>query len=178
MPHLYDIVLDTELSGEADGNRVEYMFHQLATSRKKLNLPTIIGEWGAFYSGGKELMGAAKLMTDGIDSLLFGDFYWSYYKEMGNQILFQKVLLRPYMQVATGQILKQTIQGNTFKIDWQEAKKSKSKNLIFLPYTKNLNIQGKAKYNKIDLENPGSSIIEIAPIKKSKKRHLTITWED
>ena len=60
---------------------------------------------------------------------------------MGNQILFQKVLLRPYMQVATGQILKQTIQRNTFKIDWQEAKKSRSKNLIFLPYTKNLNIQ-------------------------------------
>lgn len=97
---------------------------------------------------------------------------------MGNQILFQKVLLRPYMQVATGQILKQTIQGNTFKIDWQEAKKSKSKNLIFLPYTKNLNIQGKVKYNKIDLENSGSCILEIAPIKKSKKRQLTISWED
>ncbi|HNJ11372.1 MAG TPA: cellulase family glycosylhydrolase, partial [Chitinophagales bacterium] len=124
MSHLYDIVLDTELSGEADGNRVEYMFHQLATSREKLNLPTIVGEWGAFYSGSKELMGAAKLMTDGIDSLLFGDFYWSYYKEMGNQILFQKVLLRPYMQAATGKILKQTIQGNTFEISWQEAKKS------------------------------------------------------
>ena len=34
MPHLYDIVLDTELSGEADGNRVEYMFHQLANIKK------------------------------------------------------------------------------------------------------------------------------------------------
>lgn len=178
IPHLYDIVLDTELAGEADNDRVLYILKQISNTRKKTNLPTLIGEWGAFYSGGNELINAARLMTTGIDSLLLGDFYWSYSKEIGNQILFKKVLLRPYMQAATGKILQQTVKDNSFTVRWQDTGKSQSKDLIFLPYTKKLKIQGDIQYKKIPINNNGSCILAIQPAQNTNIRTLKISWEE
>ena len=84
-----------------------------------------------------------KLMTDGIDSLLFGDFIGVIYKEMAIRFYSKSFTSSIYAR-ATGQILKQTIQGNTFKIDCMEAKNLNSK-FNFLPYTKKLKYSGKGK---------------------------------
>lgn len=178
MPHFYDIVLDTEMAGKADNNRLLYMFYQLARSAEKLQLPMLIGEWGAFYTGGQEVMDAASMMVKGIDSLVIGDFYWDYFRGIENQIFFKRVLLRPYMQAATGKMIQQVVNKNSFTISWQDSKKSKSKNIVFLPNTKNLRIEGKAQYKKIKLNETGSCLLEISSSGKTIKRRLKIFWEE
>ena len=177
IPHFYDIVLDTDIAGEADANRLSYMFYQLVQSTKTLQLPTLIGEWGAFYNGGQEVLSAAKTMVNGIDSLIMGDFYWSYFKGMENLAYFQQVLQRPYMQAATGSILKQTVGKNFYTITWKENASVKAKNLIYIPNSKNIKIEGKAAYKKIPLNNMGACILEIKSLKKSEIRTLNISWD-
>ncbi|TXH20782.1 MAG: hypothetical protein E6Q95_05060 [Chitinophagaceae bacterium] len=177
MPHFYDIVLDTDMAGEADGNRLSYMFLQQENTSKRLGLPTLIGEWGAFYSGGNEVVNAAKTMVSGIDSILVGDFYWSYSKDLDQMVFFKKALQRPYLQAVSGKMLHQKVSENLFTASWQENSAVKAKNRIFLPHTKGLKIAGIPTYKLIPLDNNGASVMEFSVLPKAGKRNISISWD-
>ena len=177
MPHFYDIVLDSEQAGEADPGRLSFMFAQLRYTMQKLQLPTLIGEWGAFYGGDQRVVNAAAIMAAGIDALLAGDFYWDYFVGLENQAYFKEVLLRPYMQATAGKIIKQVAGKNSLLLTWQEDGISKADNLIFVPASKNLKITGKVKYTKLQLNNGGGCLLKIAPLKKTGTRTIKIYWK-
>jgi endoglycosylceramidase len=176
MPHFYDIVLDTKDAGKADSERLMFMFGQLQNSKSKLNLPLPIGEWGAFYGGDKEVVDAAKFMANGIDSLLFGDFYWDYFSGLEHQEYFKKVLLRPYMQAATGKIIEQKAGNNFLNIKLENDKRTRGNNIIFIPTIKMVTINNIAKYKQNLLNGGKGSILEISPDKKLKSQTIHINW--
>ncbi|MCO5292752.1 MAG: glycoside hydrolase family 5 protein [Chitinophagaceae bacterium] len=176
MPHFYDIVLDTKDAGKADSERLMFMFGQLQNSKSKLNLPLLIGEWGAFYGGDQEVVDAAKFMANGIDSFLFGDFYWDYFSGLEQQEYFKKVLLRPYMQAATGKIIEQKAGNNFLNIKLENDKRTRGNNIIFIPTTKKVIINNVAKYKQHLLNGGKGSILEISPDKKLKSQTIRINW--
>ncbi|MFT3903444.1 MAG: cellulase family glycosylhydrolase [Niabella sp.] len=177
MPHFYDIVLDTDQAGEADPDRLSYMFTQLRYTMQKLQLPTLIGEWGAFYGGDQHVIGAATIMAAGIDSLLTGDFYWDYFNGLENQAYFKEVLQRPYTQVAAGKIIKQVAGKKSLLLTWQEDGVIKADNIIFVPASKDLKIMGKARYSKLQLNNGGGCLLRIAPLRRPSTRTIKIYWK-
>ncbi|MGC4233066.1 MAG: cellulase family glycosylhydrolase [Niabella sp.] len=177
MPHFYDIVLDTDQAGEADAGRLSFMFKQLQKTRNKLKLPMLIGEWGAFYSGGPAVVNAAATMAEGIDSLLAGDFYWDYFSGLESEAYFQEVLQRGYMQAAAGKITKQVAGKNTLLVTWQEDGKIRASNLIYIPASRKLKITGKVKYNIFPLNDRSGSRLEIIPLGKRNTRTVKIYWE-
>lgn len=61
------------------------------------------------------LIGAAKIMAEGIDSRLIGDQYWSYFRGMQNQPYFKEALLRPYVSCAAGTLLAQHAGNKMFE---------------------------------------------------------------
>lgn len=137
----------------------------------------LIGEWGAFYSGGPAVVNAAATMAEGIDSLLAGDFYWDYFSGLESEAYFQEVLQRGYMQAAAGKITKQVAGKNTLMVTWQEDGKIRASNLIYIPASRKLKITGKVKYNIFPLNDRSGSRLEIIPLGKRNTRTVKIYWE-
>lgn len=177
MPHVYDIVLDTDQAGEADEGRLSFMFAGLSQMRKKLNLPMLIGEWGAFYSGGTQVVKAARLMTEKIDSLLAGDFYWDYFDGLESQAYFSEALQRPYMQAAAGTIIKQQVKKNGLSLTWQENGQTQAANLVYIPRSVKPSVKEKIIYRFIPLGGKAGGLLEIKPLGRPAMRTATITWK-
>lgn len=177
MPHLYDIVLDTDQAGEADAGRLSFMFAGLSQMRQKLELPLLIGEWGAFYSGGKQVVNAAKLMTAQIDSLLAGDFYWDYFDGLEHQAYFSEALLRPYMQAAAGTLVKQQVKKNGISLVWQENGQTKVPNLVYVPSALKPAVKENIPFRFIPLGGKTGGLLEIKPLGRPATRTATITWK-
>lgn len=175
MPHFYDIVLDTDQAGEADAQRLAFMLSQLRSTTERLHLPTLIGEWGAFYGGGDAVVDAATTMAMGIDSLLIGDFYWDYFPGLEDQAYFRKVLQRPYMQAVAGTLIRQQSTKNTLSLTWLEDKTAQGNNLIFVPDARRITVTG-ARYKRVRLSDT-AAILEIAPLPKGGRRSVTIRWK-
>lgn len=176
MPHFYDIVLDTDQAGEADAGRLTLILGQLHNTMQRLQLPTLIGEWGAFYGGGQGVVRAADIMASKIDSLLIGNFYWDYFAGLENQVYFQDVLFRPCAQAIAGELLAQEVTKNSIHLTWQEDGTIRSNTLIFVPHTHQLKVSG-AKYERVSLKG-GGAVLEIAPLKKKIVRTVAIEWGD
>ncbi len=66
-PHGYDLVTDSELAASPASERVDVIFEALFESGKEKTLPTIIGEWGAFYMGNNKYINPAKQIISHIE---------------------------------------------------------------------------------------------------------------
>ena len=175
MPHLYDIVLDTDLAGEADGNRLAIMFERMQQSAERLKMPYLIGEWGAFYGGNKEVLAAAKAMAEGIDKHSIGDYYWSYFRGINKLAYFQEVLQRPYLSCTAGKVLLQRNNSDGFEASWEEDESSTAATRIYLPNTINLQIEGvDKKHYKLFPLNQKAAWLEIPPLGEKSKRSIKI----
>lgn len=175
MPHFYDIVLDTDLAGEADAERLEIMFERMQSSAEKLKMPYLIGEWGAFYSGDNSLVGAAKIMTKGIDTRLIGDQYWSYFRGMQNQPYFIEALQRPYVSFTVGTLLEQRIENRVFEAVWHEDGNNQAPTEIYIPDRNNIEIEGleENQYHWTPLTEK-AAWLKIEPSARNEKRTVRI----
>lgn len=179
MPHFYDIVLDTDLAGKADNKRLSAMFDRLEQSAGRLQLPTIIGEWGAFYGGDTAVVDAARTMVAGIDRLLVGDMYWDYFRGMEQQAYFSQALQRPYVACTVGKLNQQHLSENEFSFRWEEDGSRRAETWVYLPTINDLRIMGldEAEYHLKPLVK-SAAWLAIKPLGKKTKRSITITWKN
>ena len=76
-PHGYDLVTDTDNIELTSNKRVELIFRRHGEKSRSLNMPMLVGEWGAFYEDSRAV-GPAKFAVSQFDQLGCGDTYWSY----------------------------------------------------------------------------------------------------
>jgi endoglycosylceramidase len=76
-PHSYDIVLDTPDAAQADSARIELIFAHHDEAARRLQMPVLIGEWGAFYDN-PACVAAARLFVRQLDAYHWSDTYWAY----------------------------------------------------------------------------------------------------
>ncbi len=79
-PHAYDFTVDTPLYQYANADRVKAFFNEMRRSQLRLNVPTIVGEWGG-CSNNKDTswFPHANELLDYFDSNGWGQLYWDYH---------------------------------------------------------------------------------------------------
>ncbi|MEW5980473.1 MAG: cellulase family glycosylhydrolase [Acidobacteriota bacterium] len=92
-PHGYDLVTDTSSIDLISNERVALIFGRHAEVATKLQMPMLVGEWGAYY-GNPAAREAARFTVQLFDRLGCGDIYWAYRAELNHSPL-RRALKRP-----------------------------------------------------------------------------------
>lgn len=120
-PHGYDLVTDSDYVHVANSRRVDFIFDNHAQTQNRLNMPMVIGEWGAY--GESHLAEQACLdVQKNFERLLCGDIYWCYlYPEMDQFSSFNGVC-RGFPAAVAGKILSYSYDRNhnRFEMEWDE----------------------------------------------------------
>lgn len=134
-PHGYDIVVDTAEVANASNERLELIFSRHAESGKRLNMPVLIGEWGAYYGGvGNEILPIAWFTARQFEKHLFSDTYWSFEPYVINAP-YLPVLSRAIPACIAGTLLsyENNPETNAFSCAWQEDPGITAPSRIYLP---------------------------------------------
>ena len=181
-PHGYDLVTDTKFVALPNFDRISFIFKRHYKTAQRLNMPTIVDEWGA-YGNYKNTLPAAQNVVQQFEKYLFSDTYWAFSKGMEKLDHFN-ALSRPIPLRLAGDLVSYShnINKKSFECKWQEDGKTNSPTLIYVPSwmslsKDNIQIQPEANY-KVHPISKGSDnlIIEIKPSKKSIVRNVIITY--
>jgi endoglycosylceramidase len=131
-PHGYDLVVDTEAYTNASSSRVKFLFDQAEATSKRLNMPMLVGEWGAF--GGKSPAFADQ--ADGIlrlfENYKCSNTYWAYSESIETYPYFQ-ILVRSYPKAIAGKLENYSNQpGKSFSCSWEEDGSVKGSSVFFI----------------------------------------------
>ncbi|MDD2762839.1 MAG: cellulase family glycosylhydrolase [Opitutaceae bacterium] len=132
-PHGYDLVTDTPEAAAASGGRVGLIFSRHGETAKRLRMPVIVGEWGAYY-GNPQALPAAQVVCRQLEALLCGDTYWALEPDFTRQAVFQ-ALCRPYPMRVTGTILEYRAdpEAKKFTCSWKEEAGVRGETQLFVP---------------------------------------------
>lgn len=163
-PHAYDLVTDTELAHTANDRRLEFIFERHEETRKRLNMPMLIGEWGAFYETNNTAHVSLYIQRL-IEAYLCSDTYWSYVPNMDQSLSFLGVQ-RGFPIAVAGKLLQYRYEHHvkTFQMKWDESPNIGAPTVIYLPDIRKLNIT----------LSPERSEYEIRPIDDSHSGYLEI----
>jgi endoglycosylceramidase len=133
-PHGYDIVVDTPDIANASEERVELIFRRHGETAKRLDMPMVVGEWGAYGGAGPEIVKPAWFVVRQFEKLLCGETYWLYGKNLTAASYFE-VLNRPIPAEIAGTLLAYEANPKTgaFTCSWKEDPKIAAPNRIYLP---------------------------------------------
>jgi endoglycosylceramidase len=133
-PHGYDIVVDTRDLALASNDRLALIFQRHAETGKRLDLPVLIGEWGAYGAAGPEILPTARFNVALFEEHLFSDTFWAYDRGL-NDAAYLGILQRPIPVRVNGSILAfQTDFGRgKFTCSWKEDPAVTLPTKIYLP---------------------------------------------
>ncbi len=134
-PHGYDIVVDTADIALASEERVELIFSRHGETARRLNMPMIVGEWGAYYGGaGTEVVPAAWFVVRQFEKLLCGDTYWLFGRYLYTSP-YLPALQRPIPQRIAGTLLAYHAdpEARTFTCTWKEDPGIVAPSRIYIP---------------------------------------------
>jgi endoglycosylceramidase len=132
-PHGYDLVTDTPDVDSPCNARVELIFQRHAETAKRLGMPMLAGEWGA-YGGSAKAEPAARFVAELFERIRCGDTYWAYGRNMANEPAFG-ALKRGLPHVVAGTLLEYHADADkgTFVCAWKEDGKASAPTRIYLP---------------------------------------------
>lgn len=179
-PHGYDLVTDTQDASDASFERLSFIYNRLQENADKLQMPVWLGEWGAFYRHGEEIVPVAQHAVGMIESNLFGNAYWSYDSKMDNLPYFKHALVRPYPAYTNGELLEYSFDRatNILTMTWQEAVGNAAPTQLFIPYLakgepmKKMEKRLNASIKRIANSNAGWLVIP--PLEGKQKRRLVV----
>ena len=166
--HGYDLVVDTDALSLGSNGRVELIFERIAETGKRLNVPVLIGEWGALHGKSPDLIPTADHLMSTFNKHGFSDTFWAYGAFL-NEAPFLDVLKKPYPVYTSGDLQDYEHKLNTgqFRCSWIESSKIKAPTKVFVP-----------DINKLDQEsivvNPGDGSIVIEGIDGSNAGYIII----
>jgi endoglycosylceramidase len=133
-PHGYDLVTDSDFVHAADSRRIDFIFDNHVQTRDRLDMPMLIGEWGAY--GESRLAEQACLdVQKNFERMLCGDVYWCYlYPDMDQFSSFNGVC-RGIPSVVAGTILSYHYERSSsfFEMEWDEDGSIDAPTRIYFP---------------------------------------------
>ena len=131
VPHAYDLVTDLPNSPMPTLDRIRLIMERLRSLSSRLNMPVILGEWGA-YPGDRRT--EAQFIVNELESWLAGDTYWIYSPDLGKAPHIP-MLNRPYPMAVTGKVSKYHFDPDTqvFTCEWEETMGVKEPSRFFIP---------------------------------------------
>ena len=133
-PHGYDIVVDTADIASASEERVELIFSRHGETARRLNMPMIVGEWGAYGGAGSEVVPAAWFVVRQFEKLLCSDTYWLFGRNLYTSP-YLHALQRPIPQRIAGTLLAYHAdpEAKTFTCTWKEDPAVVAPSRIYIP---------------------------------------------
>jgi endoglycosylceramidase len=131
--HAYDLVTDSDAVAEPSATRLSIMFERLAEHAAQMQLPAVVGEWGAYY-GNKQARAAAQLVVAEFERYRLGDLYWDYESGLRQKAYFDQ-LCRPYPQAVAGPLETWHFdqEARALHLVWQEAEAATGATRVYLP---------------------------------------------
>jgi len=132
-PHGYDLVVDTPSIAEADPGRVALIFGRHNETAQRLDMPMLVGEWGA-YGRNPNTLPATWDVVRQFEKLLCSDTYWAYEPGIETFPCFQ-ALKRPYPQRVSGTLDSYRYDPRTgvFECAWTEGDGMTAPSEFYLP---------------------------------------------
>ena len=175
-PHIYDLVIDTPyITTHSSEKRVKVILEHRRNTQERLNVPVIVGEWGAFSSHTK-IEKHCNFLLDYFDRFKWSWTYWAWEPEFSNTEA-SKLSARPYPVAVTGRLIsfRYDTVNNTFAMEWISKGTSKAPTVVCLPKEiswSNIEISPSSSYEIIEEE---AVYVKIKP-RHSGKHTLTIVW--
>lgn len=135
-PHGYDIVVDTPDRPRPSHERLDLIFNRHAKTARRMNIPILIGEWGAYGRISPEILPGARHLIGLMETHLMSDTYWEYGRYVADpDCTYREVLQRPYPQRVSGTLKAYStdFEENTFSCTWKESKTIDAPTLIYIP---------------------------------------------
>jgi endoglycosylceramidase len=132
-PHGYDLVTDTPDIASPSNPRVEFIFARHGETGKRLGMPMLVGEWGA-YGGSPGAQPAAEFVVRQFEKLLCGETYWVYAKALDRTAAF-RALQRAYPMAVAGTLLEYRADAanRKFTCTWKEDPKITAPTHVYVP---------------------------------------------
>ena len=132
-PHGYDLVVDTPSIAQAAPGRVALIFDRHHETAQRLQMPMLVGEWGA-YGQHPETLPAAWYVVRQFEKALCGETYWTYEPGIEGFPCFQ-ALQRPYPERVAGRLTGYHFdpQQAVFECEWRETGDVTAPSRIYLP---------------------------------------------
>ena len=140
--HGYDLVVDTDALTLGSNDRVELIFERIAETGKRLNVPVLIGEWGALHGQSPDLIPTTDFLMSEFNRHGFSDTFWAYGKFL-QEASFLQVLQKPY-PIATSGMLKEykySYEDGAFSIEWTENESVSAPTIVYIPNMEKLKKQ-------------------------------------
>jgi len=133
-PHGYDIVVDTPDIAHASNDRIAIIFARHGEKAKELNMPMLVGEWGAYGGAGSAILPTARFVTHQFEKLLCSDTYWEYGQYLP-KAAYLDLLQRPILVSVAGALVSYhaNFKTNAFTCTWTEDPAIKAPTRIYLP---------------------------------------------
>jgi endoglycosylceramidase len=133
-PHGYDIVVDSRDLALASNDRLALIFRRHAETGKRLDLPVLIGEWGAYGAAGPEILPTARFHIALFEEHLFSDTFWAYDRSL-TDAAYLEALQRPIPVRVSGTLLafQTDFERRRFTCSWKENPAVTSPTEIYLP---------------------------------------------
>jgi endoglycosylceramidase len=178
--HGYDLVVDTKEVENPSYERVEFIFERINETGKRMNVPVLVGEWGAFHGKSSKMVETARHVVNLFEGYNFSNTYWAFYDDVDKHPYFKNAIIRPYPQHISGELVSYDYDFETgdFTCVWNEKEISNAPTVIYVPNLRNLS------ENDISMTPPAEQIIFeyckdsnagklfISPIGKGGKRTL------
>jgi endoglycosylceramidase len=183
--HAYDLVVDTKEVENPSYERLEFIFERVAESGKRMNMPVMLGEWGALHGTSQKVIETARHMVHLIETFQFSNTYWAYYNGIADYPYFQQAIIRPYPQYIAGNLIAYNydFEQGEFTCSWDERGTGKAPTVIYVPNLKDLSqddIVMRPAAEQITFEycetGRGGKLI-ISPVSEPIKRELSFSLQ-
>lgn len=179
-PHAYDLVTDTELAHTANDARLELILTRHEETRQRLQMPLLVGEWGAFYGSGDTGHVSLHIQRQ-LEKLLCSDAYWDYTPDMDRSPSFLGVR-RGYPMAVAGKLKQYRYEHalGSFSMRWEEAGESEAPTIIYLPDirhvapgTVTLQPEGE-RYTVQPIEGSSAGYMLIPPVQRGNRSLIIV----
>jgi endoglycosylceramidase len=179
--HGYDLVVDTKEVENPGSERVEFIFDRIKQTGQRMNVPVLIGEWGAYSGNSPKMAETARQVVNLFEKSNFSNTYWAFYNGIGDESYFKNTLVRPYPAFVSGNLVTYGFDVETrwFTCVWDEKAGAVSPTEIYIPNLRNLKeseITITPDADKIDFkyfESSDAGKLIISPSGKTGQRAIT-----
>jgi endoglycosylceramidase len=166
--HGYDLVVETEGLASGSNERVELIFERIAQTGDRLNIPVLIGEWGALHGQSPDLIPVADFLMDEFNRHGFSDAFWAY-GQLLHKASFFEVLKKAYPMLTSGSLANYAYDHHAGELacQWSENNRINAPTVIYIPDLDHLQ-------KEQIIISPEAESIEIEHIEGSKAGYLII----
>jgi len=86
--HGYDLLTDTKQVDAQSTGRVSLIFSRIDEASRRMNVPVLVGEWGAFHGTSEGLVEATKHILSLFEKYGFSNTYWAYHPNIESDSYF------------------------------------------------------------------------------------------